>query len=572
MDQQKPAQRGQNGTGQTQQSYSNGQLQQQAYTQYSLDASAYYQQYQQYQQYYQYQQQQSMPTAAATTTAAAPSALPPSYSTPLPPPKSKKHQSGIKSTLNNPLSQIQAQYQSSMQIGAAAASALTSALLQFGYPAATSSGSTAATETTTASAMEVDASPQQLDWFSGYEPPTLQQRMAANSNQPQRGSQRGRRHNNSIPRQGQQQHQRQGRNNRNPHQQRQRQQQQQTEEPEAPAETDETSGLHCDACDVTFHEEAKLKTHIAAHRSCPDCQYQASPSLVSEHRKLTHGPKDESTVSSTSSASSSITTSAPTATAPSATSLLSAPDGRGLNPNRNQRPKPALNPDLLHPLAPVLNTPEDIDAWIAQRRKAWPTESNIKKKEQEKQEMIARGQIVDEPASNDPYGRDKRKKKSADNNRNNNRRGQRQPAITEAECSPTKKAKIEGDTSESADITMDEAPTVSQPEGAGLVAYMSSVNPSEEDEDGDEDDNEDMDPVKDAITSKDPSAIGKVLLPSDRPRKPTKPCKFFLRNACSKGDKCTYLHDAQHAAKVQRSRQATQSEEVFRTRPSLLQM
>src|SRR5690554_2595895 len=134
MDQQKPAQQGQSGTGQTQQNYSNRQPQQQAYAQYSSDASAYYQQYQeyqqyqQYQQYYQYQQQQSTPTTAATTTAAVPSALPPSYSTPLPPPKSKKHQGAAKPTMKNPLSQIQAQYQSSMQIGAAAASALTSAL------------------------------------------------------------------------------------------------------------------------------------------------------------------------------------------------------------------------------------------------------------------------------------------------------------------------------------------------------------------------------------------------------------------------------------------------------------
>lgn len=52
--------------------------------------------------------------------------------------------------------------------------------------------------------------------------------------------------------------------------------------------------------------------------------------------------------------------------------------------------KQAVDNDLLHPLAPTLNTPEDIAAWIAQRRKAWPTESNIQKKVRPHRSYLAR--------------------------------------------------------------------------------------------------------------------------------------------------------------------------------------
>jgi hypothetical protein len=135
----------------------------------------------------------------------------------------------------------------------------------------------------------------------------------------------------------------------------------------------ESSGFHCDACDVTFHEEAKLQTHIAAHRSCPDCQFKASPSLVSEHRKVTHGsaatagPTTLSSMMSSSSSSAGWTTSVGV--------------GVSIEQGKPQKSKPsAMDHDLIHPLAPTLNTPEDIAAWIAQRRKAWPTESNIQKK------------------------------------------------------------------------------------------------------------------------------------------------------------------------------------------------
>ncbi|KAG0198653.1 nuclear fragile X mental retardation protein interacting protein 1 [Mortierella sp. GBA30] len=544
------------GHGLTQQSQAGPQQQQQ---QQAVDQTYYqqyeqyqqqYQQYQQYHEYYQYQQQQQMQQQPHQQSSQQVSFLPPSYSTPLPPPKSKQGQhNGLrKPQTANPLSQYQAQYQSAMQKGAAAASAVTAALFQSGYSAPTEPSLTATATAADPSMSSANVASGETEWFSSYQPPTLQQRMAVTMATNTGGyvthpNQNGRRNNNQRP--GQQQKQGRGNNNnqRGKNNNHQKLQLAKEQEKVQEASTDVTDGFHCDACDITFHEEAKLKIHILAHRSCQDCQFSASPSLVAEHRKLTHGPKNDSTSAAAPASCTTATGSGQEASTLPATSP-SVAHAKERPRNNEIRPKAPIKSELLHPLAPVLNTPEDITAWIAQRRKAWPTESNILKKEQERKEMIAKGQIVTDSPSKDDNNRNKRKKKQW---------GQNQGTNPEATVPPTKKAKS-GGASESSDIT-----------GNGLVEYSSSNNPSD-------DENEDMDPVKDAVTSKDPSVIGKVLLPGDRPKRPRKPCKFFLKGTCTKGERCSYSHDATQAAKVQKANQASVKKEVFRTRPSLLQM
>ncbi|KAF9958029.1 hypothetical protein BGZ65_001714 [Modicella reniformis] len=434
-------------------------------------------------------------------------------------------------------------------MGAAAASAVTATLLQFG-----SSSSPDATTVTSAPEppglypnQQQPQQQQENEWYSDYHTPTLQQRMAVtmamNAPSPERfsnGYQNARRN-----RQRQQQQQ-----------QRQQPKSESLEDQGSPATPDakESTGYHCDTCDVTFHEETKLKIHIAAHRSCPECQYSASPSLVSEHYKLTHGSKKNELVAmaASSSASTSTGTAATGAPASTASSILSM-QRSGHPPNTNQKPKPVINPDLLHPLAPTLNTPEEIAAWIAQRRKAWPTEANVQKKEQERQEMIAKGQIVEEP-SRRSHGKDKRTRNSS----YRDHKGGQQPATaSEAEGVSAKKARTEGSASPSA------------ANGESLVAYASSTETSSEEDD---DDNEVMDPVRDAVTSKDPTVMGKILLPSDSVTRPKKPCKYFLRGNCTRGNNCTYSHDPSFTNKIQKTNPALSKKDLFRSRPSLLQM
>lgn len=541
---------------------------QQQRQQHSMDPSY----YQSYQQYYNYPQQHQTPSASNA-------ALPPSYSTPLPPAKSRQQGGSRRGHNHNPLEHYQRQYQSSTQMGVNAASALTAALFQYGGSSSSGSTTTGTTETSQQSHPQHQQR-QEHEWYSDYHTPTLQQRMAAtvamNVSPPERLSQDhqgGRRNNSNHQNNGNNrhnQHPRHGRNNngrnnnhdqRNRHHQQQRQPRHQhhsqlkTEPINDPSSTvaDATSNKdpnrhHCDACDVTFHEEAKLKVHLAAHRSCPQCQYSASPSLVSDHIKVAHGPKkDESTAS----------TSTPPPSGQS-TTPTSAPKPR-IPPIKKQAPKPAVSSELLHPLAPTLNTPEDIAAWIAQRRRAWPTQANIDKREQERQEMIAKGQVVEDPKSFN--GKDKK--------RSRNGGGLSNTGSTGTEDAPTKKAKTDGSVSPNSNPGIEESPVACGSPTETSEGEREGKGERNEDEDNE---NETMDPVKDAVTSKDPNVMGKILLPNDRSFTPTKPCRYFMQGKCTRGDQCTFLHDPSFANKTQKTNPASPKKTVFRNRPSLLQM
>ncbi|KAF9906540.1 hypothetical protein EC991_000482 [Linnemannia zychae] len=422
-----------------------------------------------------------------------------------------------------------------------------------------------------------DAGSNQAEWYSNYQAPTIQQRMAVTmatnaanmtggpmGGQPNHhGGPHGR---NNFQRGGHhQQHQRGGRNqrgNRNQqgggmprqqnHNQRQNQNQQNKQHQQNKgsagaasaadnADTEmESSGFHCDACDVTFHEEAKLQTHIAAHRSCPDCEYKASPSLVAEHRKLTHKKSDQDGGAGSSSGPATLSS-----LMASSSSAAGLGNSNGSNQNKpQQKSKPSvIDNDLIHPLAPTLNTPEDIAAWIAQRRKAWPTESNIQKKEQERQEMIAKGQMVEDSTPN-------KDKNNRDRRGNNNKRDRQGEGASTPGNQQTKRPKIE----------TNNAPTDAP----------ASTEPSEE-----EDDDDVMDPVRDAVSSKDPTVIKDANTHNEnttQPGRSWKKCRYFTRGTCNRGDKCPYIHDTAAAAKAQKNNQSSNKKDEFRSRPSLLKM
>jgi hypothetical protein len=71
-----------------------------------------------------------------------------------------------------------------------------------------------------------------------------------------------------------------------------------------------------------------------------------------------------------------------------------------------------------------------------------------------------------------------------------------------------------------------------------------------------------MDPEKDAISSKDPSAMGKILLPEDRPKRR---CKYFMMGKCNKGDECSFSHEKPEPRPKQPKAAPT-----FKKRPNLL--
>ncbi|KAF9157274.1 hypothetical protein DFQ26_008906 [Actinomortierella ambigua] len=344
-----------------------------------------------------------------------------------------------------------------------------------------------------------------------------------------------------------------------------------------------TTSLHCSACNITFNNEPAMKTHLAAHVKCPDCSFTASPGHVSNHRKTAHGPASNKPCTeppTQKGAAISSTLTSKTSGLKAATQREEEDDDDDDEDDEDEESayikkkaqesassssssKPAskfgiATPSLAmyerHPLTPTFKTEEDIKKWIAERRKHWPTVENVQRKEEERQEMIAKGQIPPGDARRGKMNqaRQQRQQQQQQQQLHGKKRPNDRQADTTQEVG-VKKAKTE-----------EEGDTATIASGSGLVAYASSTSGDDDEENEgvkekknmenmaqppssvalneDESDNEDMDPVRDAITSKDPSSMGKILLPSDRPVN-TRHCKYFARGKCTRGDKCTFIHD-----------------------------
>ena len=161
---------------------------------------------------------------------------------------------------------------------------------------------------------------------------------------------------------------------------------------------------------------------------------------------------------------------------------------------------------MIPPNAPRIETPEELEAWILARKKNWPTKDNVERKEKEDAEKEARGELPN--------------KKRKPNTKRDQQLAKRQK-IEEKKNS--------------------------------LVAQYDSDSDSDSDI---------MDLEKDAISSKDPSAMGKILLPEDRPKRR---CRYFAMGKCSKGDECGFSHE-----KLEPKPKQPRAAPTFKKRPNLL--
>ncbi|XP_011883131.1 PREDICTED: nuclear fragile X mental retardation-interacting protein 1 [Vollenhovia emeryi] len=106
---------------------------------------------------------------------------------------------------------------------------------------------------------------------------------------------------------------------------------------------DDDAPHYCEVCDRDFPSEDALVEHKSTHMLCgiDDCTFSAHPMLVQKHISMQHR-----------------------------TGLY-------------QRIKD-------------LSTPEDIEKWITERKKRYPTEENIKLRKAEEQEKLQRGEVIKE--------------------------------------------------------------------------------------------------------------------------------------------------------------------------------
>ncbi|XP_013787588.1 uncharacterized protein LOC106471535 [Limulus polyphemus] len=100
--------------------------------------------------------------------------------------------------------------------------------------------------------------------------------------------------------------------------------------------------FYCDTCDRLYAEKKSLDNHLAEHVKCliDGCRFEAHSKVVTIHRKMQHD-----------------------------TGLA----------------KKIMN----------LNTPEEIEKWRSERRKKYPTKSNIARKNAELEEKAARGEVIE---------------------------------------------------------------------------------------------------------------------------------------------------------------------------------
>ncbi|KAI8083511.1 hypothetical protein BDF21DRAFT_416092 [Thamnidium elegans] len=175
-------------------------------------------------------------------------------------------------------------------------------------------------------------------------------------------------------------------------------------------------------------------------------------------------------------------------------------------PRKESDKKPSRPDGVIPPNAPRIQTPEELEAWIEARKKNWPSKDNIERKKLEEEEKEARGEISNKKrAANKKRDQQIAKKQKLDEKKNS------------------------------------------------IVAQYDSDSDSEDDI---------MDPEKDAISSKDPSSMGKILLPEDKPKRR---CKYFMSGKCSKGDQCDFSHQRPESKPKQPKAAPT-----FKKRPNLL--
>ena len=226
--------------------------------------------------------------------------------------------------------------------------------------------------------------------------------------------------------------------------------------------TEDNANYHCKPCDVSFLSKSALQAHLKSHIKCTKCSFTASKKVVSAHYKSKHGEYA----------------------------------GRGLKSVTIQTPGSRQTQRFK---ICVGNHPDDIQAWIAERKKRFPTRRNIEKKLEKNKRGRAEGKLV--------FHGDESKKRQ----------------------------KFDTGTSRGNAVASQVSSSIST-----LVACYGSS--SDDDDDTSGKNTQQLEPNIQSSPSNSISTDASAL------KHKTKLCRFFLRNGtCKNGENCTYIHDiAQH--------------------------
>ncbi|KAH9550268.1 hypothetical protein CY35_10G063400 [Sphagnum magellanicum] len=116
----------------------------------------------------------------------------------------------------------------------------------------------------------------------------------------------------------------------------------------------QAKSLRCEPCEKTFDVLSQMKAHMSSHVLCdePSCSFSASGKMVKEHKQMVHGKKNAS-----------------------------------------------LSVKAIKDAALCSKESEDeVRRWREERKRNYPTTSNIKRKAEDRQGRKARGELMDEDA------------------------------------------------------------------------------------------------------------------------------------------------------------------------------
>ena len=225
----------------------------------------------------------------------------------------------------------------------------------------------------------------------------------------------------------------------------------------------------CDACSISFPTKSALEAHTNSHIKCKKCSFTASKKVVGGHYKSKHGEYA----------------------------------GRGLKSVSIQQHG---SRQVSRFKICVGNHPDDIKAWIEERKKRFPTRDRVLKREEK------------------------------------NKRNREEGALGGA--SGTKRQKTVAAVGDGKkEVATTEKPSSSI---SSLIAGYGSSSDEDETEAGKKSSPKINEMCRE-VTNNGPNHATALVEESASTFK-TKPCRFFLRNgSCKNGDNCTYMHDlAQH--------------------------
>lgn len=218
----------------------------------------------------------------------------------------------------------------------------------------------------------------------------------------------------------------------------------------------QNDSFHCDSCEISFQTESAFMSHRASHVKCTTCEFTASKKIVCAHFQSAHGKFA----------------------------------GRGLKTVTIQIPGSKYNQQFK---ICVGNHPDDIQAWIEERRKKFPTRANIASKVEKKKRL-----------RDDPTRRLEEQKR------------------TKLDDAVSKGKSIE--------LLCHSSTALS----TLMVGYDSSSD----------EENENKEEMKDYPNTNTRPTIQNNFTCNVESYHKTKQCKFFLRNgSCKNGDDCKYIHD-----------------------------